>query len=144
MTWTEEIRVKYHECDMQHVVFNANYWVYADDLVAQWMRHAVAAESGQRAADGAATSNVFADLFDFMLKRAEGTWHKGAAYGDVIAASCGVTRWGNTSFDVSIAMTVGGEPCFDAIITYVSVTPGTHTPCPVPDIMKRALERSLT
>ena len=139
MTWGDTIRVKYHECDMQNVVFNANYWVYADDLVAQWMRHAISAEIG------AATppANVFADMFDFMLKRAEGTWHKGAAYGDLIEATCGVSRWGNTSFDVAIAMKVKGEPCFDATITYVSVTPGSHVPCPVPETVRRALDRTL-
>lgn len=139
MGWSESIRVKYHECDMQHVVFNANYWVYADDLVAQWMRHAIAAGTGS----GTPATNVFAEMFDFMLKKAEGTWHKGAAYGDTIEASCRVARWGNTSFDVAIAMSVGGEPCFDATITYVSVTPGTHTPCPVPDAVRAALDRPL-
>ena len=139
MSFRDVIRVKYHECDMQNVVFNANYWVYADDLVAQWMRHAVAAENGSSTPVG----NVFADQFDFMLKKAEGTWHKGAAYGDMIDARCGIARWGNTSFDVSVALSVAGDPCFDAVITYVSVTPGTHTPCPVPAMIRTALERRL-
>jgi len=137
MTWRDTIRVKYHECDMQNVVFNANYWVYADDLVAQWMRHAIASANGSDSPAG----NVFANEFDFMLKRAEGTWHKGATYGDTIDAQCGISRWGNSSFDVSISLSVGGEPCFDAVITYVSVTPGTHSPCPVPDKIKVALDR---
>lgn len=139
MSWRDTIRVKYHECDMQNVVFNANYWVYADDLVAQWMRHAIAVEAGNTAP----TSNVFGDMFDFMLKKAEGTWHKGAAYGDEIEAGCAISRWGNTSFDVAISMQVSGEKCFDATITYVSVTPKTHTPCPVPEIVRRALERTI-
>ena len=121
------IRVKYHECDMQRVVFNANYWVYADDVVAEWMRALLGA--GDLAASG----------FDFMLKTATGTWHKGATYGDTIRAVPSVTRWGNTSFDVAVAMTVDGAPCFDAVITYVSVTPGTHTPCPVPEKVRSAL-----
>lgn len=133
MSHVEQIRVKYHECDMQRVVFNANYWVYADDAVAQWMRAALGADSGSAAQD------LFGGSFDFMLKKAEGIWHKGAEYGDVIAAECAVERWGNTSFDVTVAMTVRGEPCFDALITYVSVTPGTHTPSPVPDHVKAAL-----
>lgn len=133
MSHVESIRVKYHECDMQRVVFNANYWAYADDAVAQWMRAALGAES----ADGAQT--LFGGTFDFMLKKAEGIWHKGAMYGDVIDATCSVSRWGNTSFDVSVSMTVHGEQCFDAFITYVSVVPGEHVPCPVPDHVKASL-----
>ncbi len=136
MSHVESIRVKYHECDMQRVVFNANYWAYLDDAVAQWLRSALgpsAPESGEA---------PFGEAFDFMLKKAEGTWHKGAVYGDVIDAHCRVTRWGNSSFDVSVSMTVRGQMCFDAVVTYVSVVPGEHVPCPVPSSVRAALDGS--
>jgi acyl-CoA thioesterase FadM len=74
-----------------------------------------------------------------MLKTAHGTWHKGASYGDIIEAACSVTRWGNTSFDVTVEMTVQNELVFDCVITYVSTTPGAPQPVPVPDNVKRAL-----
>ncbi len=135
MTYVETIRVRYNECDMQNVVFNANYWVYADDSVAQFVRHALAKELKKD------TNEI--DLievgFDFMLKTAHGTWHKGASYGDIIEAACSVTRWGNTSFDVTVEMTVQNELVFDCVITYVSTTPGAPQPVPVPDNVKRAL-----
>lgn len=135
MSHVESIRVRYNECDMQNVVFNANYWMYADDAVAQFMRHALAAGLGT-----SPDSVNFVDIgFDFMLKTATGTWHKGAAYGDIIEARCDVTRWGNTSFDVSVSMTVADEPVFDCTITYVSTTPGAPRPVPVPDFVKSAL-----
>ena len=137
MRYVEHIRVRYNECDMQNVVFNGNYWTYADDAVAQWVRASLAAETGS------AESHI--DLasvgFDFMLKTATGTWHKGASYGDVIHAACSVIRWGNTSFDVAVEMTVAGEPVFDCTITYVSTTPGAPTPTPVPVVVRAALER---
>ena len=120
---------------MQGVVFNANYWMYADDVVAQWMKEAVSHLQG----DGGEVV-TWADIgFDFMLKTATGTWHKGATYGNTLNAACSVTRWGNTSFDVSVVMTLASEPIFDCIITYVSVTPGTHTPTPVPQKLRDAL-----
>lgn len=137
MRYVEHVRVRYHECDMQKVVFNANYWMYADDAVAQWMRAAVAAEKGT----GAGDIDLAGEGFDFMLKTASGTWHRGAVYGDVIDAACSVTRWGNTSFDVSVEMSVAGEAVFDCTITYVSTTPGAPKPVPVPAFVKRALER---
>jgi len=133
VTFVEKIRVRYNECDMQNVVFNANYWMYADDVVAQWIRHAMATGS-----DSGPVS--FQSIgFDFMLKTATGTWHKGAVYGDVIEATCHASRWGNTSFDVAVAMTVDSQLIFDCSITYVSVTPGTHTPVAVPDHVRHAL-----
>ena len=135
MTYVETIRVRYNECDMQNVVFNANYWVYADDSVAQFVRHALAKELKRD------TNEI--DLievgFDFMLKTAHGTWHKGASYGDIIEDACAVTRWGNTSFDVTVQMTVQNDLDFDCVITYVSTTPGAPQPVPVPDNVKRAL-----
>lgn len=133
MTFVEKIRVRYNECDMQNVVFNANYWMYADDAVAQWIRHAMAGEpdSGPVSLDSIG--------FDFMLKTATGTWHKGAVYGDVLDATCYASRWGNTSFDVVVEMKVNEDPIFECTITYVSVTPGTHTPVALPDRVRHAL-----
>ena len=135
MTYVETIRVRYNECDMQNVVFNANYWVYADDSVAQFVRHALATELKKDLNE----IDLIEVGFDFMLKTAHGTWHKGASYGDIIEAACSVTRWGNTSFDVTVEMTVQNELVFDCVITYVSTTPGAPQPVPVPDNVKRAL-----
>ena len=45
MTFVQEFRVRYNECDMQNVVFNANYWIYADDAVAQFVRQGLAGET---------------------------------------------------------------------------------------------------
>ena len=137
MRYIERIRVRYNDCDMQNVVFNANYWMYADDAVAQFMRHAIGAESGVDADN----VNMVEVGFDFMLKTASGTWHKGATYGDIIEAECSVTRWGNTSFDIAVSMSVRAEPVFDCTITYVSTTPGAPKPVPVPDLVRRALDR---
>ena len=121
---------------MQNVVFNANYFMYADDAVAQWMRQSVNAMNGGNPDDLVSWTDIG---FDFMLKTTTATWHKGATYGDTIDARCEATRWGNTSFDVSVSMTVKDEPIFDCTIRYVSVTPGTHTPAPVPETLKSAL-----
>ncbi len=121
---------------MQDVVFNANYFMYADDAVAQWMRHSVNVMNGSDTDDLVSWADIG---FDFMLKTTTATWHKSATYGDTIDARCEATRWGNTSFDVSVSMTVKDALIFDCTITYVSVTPGTHTPAPVPDSLKSAL-----
>lgn len=135
MTFVQEFRVRYNECDMQNVVFNANYFIYADDAVAQFVRQGLADELGKDIAD----VDLIEVGFDFMLKTTTATWHKGAKYTEIIHAACSVSRWGNTSFDVTVDMTVEGEQVFDCVITYVSVTPGAPQPAPVPDLVRRAL-----
>ena len=135
MTFVQEFRVRYNECDMQNVVFNANYFIYADDAVAQFVRQGLADELGK----DISAIDLIEVGFDFMLKTTTATWHKGAKYTDIIHAACSVSRWGNTSFDVAVDMTVNGEQVFDCIITYVSVTPGAPQPTPVPDVVRRAL-----
>ena len=135
MTFVQEFRVRYNECDMQNVVFNANYFIYADDAVAQFVRQGLADELGK----DISAIDLIEVGFDFMLKTTTATWHKGAKYTDIIYAACSVSRWGNTSFDVAVDMTVNGEQVFDCVITYVSVTPGAPQPVQVPDVVKRAL-----
>ena len=137
MKYVMQVRVRYHECDMQRVVFNANYWMYADDVVAQWIRAAIAAEKN------VAPESVHLEQtgFDFMLKSATGTWSKPATYGDIIDCECSVSRWGKTSFDVAVNMTVRGEQVFACTIVYVSTTPGAPTPTPVPESIRIALSR---
>ena len=135
MTFVQDFRVRYNECDMQNVVFNANYFIYADDAVAQFVRQGLADELGK----DISAIDLIEVGFDFMLKTTTATWHKGAKYTDIIHAACSVSRWGNTSFDVAVDMTVNGEQVFDCVITYVSVTPGAPQPEQVPDVVKRAL-----
>lgn len=141
MSFLHQVRIRYGECDMQKVVFNPNYWVYCDDAVDLWVRTALGAEMGGGTGGGPID---FASVgFDFMLKSCSGTWHKGAVFGDSPTLRCSVSRWGNSSFDVAIDMRVGDEPCFDATIVYVSVDPATHRPVPIPDLVRRALDRNL-
>jgi len=132
MTYRHRIRVRYGECDMQGVVFNAHYLAYADDAVAQWLQSALPAGALYVSGNGAAT-------FDFMVKKAVVTWAAGSTFGDVVDLDCSIERWGNTSFDIAAVGTVGGADRFEVILTYVSVRPGTHTPCRVPDDLRSAL-----
>lgn len=130
--YRHSIAVRYGECDMQGVVFNAHYLAYADDAIARWLEAVMPPGVMYSAGNDSA-------LFDFMVKKAEVVWTTGTTYPDVVDLDCSVSRWGNTSFDVTIAGSCRGEPRFVVTLVYVSVTPGTHTPAPVPDVVKAAL-----
>lgn len=126
MGFRHDIRIRYQECDMQKVVFNAHYLAYCDETSAAWMQEAF----GWNGAD---------DGFDWMLVRAEIDWRSSATYGDTLTVDAAVERWGTTSFAVRYAGAVGDRDVFTALITYVSVAPGTTAKMPVPDAVKQAL-----
>jgi acyl-CoA thioester hydrolase len=119
------LRVRYAEVDMQGHVFNAHYLTYVDDATGAWLR--------ERLGDYQAAG------FDIVLKTATLTWHRGAAYDDILAIDTTVSRWGTTSFDVTFEGSVDERPVFTATVTYISVTPGSVTPAPPPPAVRAAL-----
>lgn len=124
--YVHHIRVRYGECDMQNVVFNANYLAYVDDAVEQWL-----ATMGL---------NVYDYGWDFMLKKAVIEWSGAATVHDVIDITVGVRRWGNTSFDVGFVGSVAERPVFDCTVTYVGVKAGTRETMPPPPDVRARLE----
>lgn len=124
--FAHDIRVRYQECDMQKVVFNAHYLAYCDETAAAWMADAFGWDGSD-------------DGFDWMLVRAEIEWQGSATYGDTLAVTAAIDRWGTTSFVVAYRGTVGERPVFSARVTYVCVEPGTTTKTAVPDDVRCAL-----
>ena len=122
MTFSLRIRVRYGECDMQGVVFNAHYLAYVDDVVEQWL-----------------ATTLTPDDLDYMVRKAEIEWESPARRGDTLDLAARVSRWGRTSFDLTVSGAVAGRPVFTATLTCVNVTPGTHTPVPVSEKVRAAL-----
>src|SRR3954451_10188422 len=108
MSYVHRVRVRYGECDMQKVVFNAHYMAYCDDAVDTWFRSVFAPDGTGFEALG----------FDFMLKKCVVTWEAPLVFGETGDLACSVSRWGNASFDVLIVGTVQAKPRFRADITY--------------------------
>lgn len=130
MPYVHSIRVRYGECDMQRVVFNAHFLAYCDDAVDTWFRAVLAPDAGG-----------FEQLgFDFMLKTVTITWAAPLVFGETVALTCNVSRWGNASFDVVIEGTVDVDPRFSATLTYVSVVPKANTPIRIPDRVRELLD----
>jgi len=128
MAFRQTIRVRYGECDMQQVVFNANYFAYIDDAVDQWVRSVL----GEYIQHG----------FDFMVKKLTMEWSSPARYDDELVLEVGVSRWGRSSFDVTVTGAVGERPVFTAVGVYVSTRPGSAEAVPVPDAVRAALSAS--
>lgn len=119
----QAIPIRYHECDMQQVVFNAHYLMYCDLAMTGWM-----------AANGQSVSQI-----DWMLVKVGIEWQSSATFGDVLDVDVGVARWGTKSFDAAFRGTVGDRSVFTATITYVCVAPGTTDSMRIPDDLRERL-----
>jgi acyl-CoA thioesterase FadM len=103
-------------------VFNANYLVYMDEAVDRWI-----------------TDTLGQDAIDMVVKKATLDWQSPAHRGELLELVPCVSRWGNTSFDVTVTGSVEGRPVFTGTLVYVHVVPGTRTPTPVPEDVRAAL-----
>lgn len=82
------VRIRYVDCDMQGVVYNAHYLTFIDDGFDQWLRDL---DTDFEAALG----------WEVMLKKAEITWVAPVRFNEHLAIEAEVSRWGNTSLDVN-------------------------------------------
>jgi acyl-CoA thioester hydrolase len=123
MGFSARIRVRYNECDVQGVVFNANYLVYVDETLERWIAEVLG--------EGA---------LDMMVKKATVEWHSSARHGDILELVPRISRWGTTSYDVTTTGQIGDRLVFTAVLTYINVRPGTTTPAPVPAAVRAALD----
>jgi acyl-CoA thioester hydrolase len=131
MPYRHSLRVRYAECDMQGIVFNAHYLAYCDDAFGVWIETAM---------PGAMDFVGNHGSFDVVVKKAVVTWHDALRFGETLDIECSVTRWGRSSFDVDFRGSVGGDDRFDVVVTYVNVAPGTHAPAPIADDVRSALD----
>jgi acyl-CoA thioester hydrolase len=115
------IRVRYNECDVQGIVFNANYLIYVDETLERWI-----------------TDILGPGVIEMMVKKATVEWYSSATHGDTLELVPAVTRWGTTSYDVAVTGSVGDRPVFTATLVYINVIPGTRTPAPIPEHIKEA------
>ena len=98
------LRVRYHECDAQRVVFNGHYGTYVDMALTEFLttllpdRHAVAAHGR----DGAA--------LEFQLVRQLIEWTGPARFNDIVEISAWCMRVGNSSFVMRFDLRKTDEP----------------------------------
>lgn len=125
MGFSNDYRIRYSECDQQGVVFNSWYLMFMDDAVDVWLRNLDMTFESRG--------------WEVMVKRSEIVWHESARHNETLTLQCEVSRWGNTSLDISIRGVVGGRPCFDGTMVYVVVDTTDHRPLPIPDDLREHL-----
>ena len=126
------LRVRYAECDAQHVVFNARYADYADLAVTEYFR---ALLGGYK--------ELLARGIDNQVVKMVVEWKAPARFDDVLCISVKLKHMGNTSFTVQFAFYEQSamRHLADAEIVYVVVDAKTYQKMPIPPDMRSALER---
>jgi acyl-CoA thioester hydrolase len=142
------LRVRYQDCDPQHVAFNSRYSEYADLACFEFLRAAL-----PRPTDG------FDGTFEIQNVRQTIEWKAPARFDDVLEISAWVSRIGTTSFTLNTEMRRadgpvepsgsrrggprdGGDPQVLATTEtiYVHIDPKTFTKRAIEPEMRAALE----
>lgn len=125
------LRVRYQDCDAQHVVFNSRYSEYADLASFEFMRAAL-----PRPTDG------MDGTFEIQSVRQVIEWKSPARFDDTLEITAWVSRVGTTSFTLVAQMRRAGEEAVLATTetTYVHVDPQTFTKRAIEPEMRAALE----
>src|SRR5262245_24778145 len=92
------VRVRYQDCDAQHVVFNARYGDYVDLACSEFLRAALPRPT-----------DLFDGTFEIQTVRQTIEWQAPARFDDVLEITVWASRIGTTSFTLGFEMRRAGE-----------------------------------
>lgn len=124
------IRVRYSECDLQGVVFNANYLTYLDEAVTELLRRSVEGAYQGMVAEGA----------DMVVAEANIRYLAPARFDDVVDVELAVSRLGTTSMVTSYRVCRGEQTLAEAELRHVFVHAREGGKRPIPASVRAGLE----
>ena len=117
-----DIRVRWAEVDAQGIVFNPNYFMYADIAVTEYMR-----------AVGFPYPQGFAEFgTDTFAVHAAADFHDAAEFDDELSLAVRLARIGRTSLRFEIGVFRGDLLLTVVTLVYVNATREGRRPAPVP------------
>ncbi len=126
------VRVRYQDCDSQHVVFNARYGDYIDLAITEFLIATMPAR------------DPFNNLFEIQLKKQTIEWNAPARFMDVLEIEAFTTRFGRTSFDMRFHLRRAGEAQIlvqaDGVYVHVVDQAGVWRSTAIPEAERALLE----
>ena len=122
-------RVRYHETDLQGVMFNSRYLEIIDVAMTEYFRDL-----------GFGPNEVASVPFDPVLAHVDLTYIAPAFLDDELRISVACERMGNASFVLGYQITK--DPDVDvarAVITYVNISLTTRAAEPIPEAIRQVL-----
>ena len=127
--FVHRLRVRYHECDSQGIVFNAHHFAYFDITLTELWR--VAFGSYQALVDAGS---------DVVVKEATASFHAPARFDDELDVLLGIARLGDTSMTSEIEERRGGDLLATGRMVHVFVDPATMAKQRIPADVRERLE----
>jgi acyl-CoA thioester hydrolase len=120
------LRVRYHECDGQGIVFNAHYLAYVD----------MCAFEAEKALFGS-HDEFLAHGTDVVVAEANLKFRAPARYDEELVVSQYLTHLGTTSLVFDFEIHRGGTLVLAANVRYVFIDPATVRPTAPPDAVRK-------
>ncbi|WP_290060663.1 acyl-CoA thioesterase [Amycolatopsis solani] len=120
------LRVRYHECDGQGIVFNAHYLAYVD----------MCAFEAEKALFGS-HDEFLAHRVDVVVAEANLKFRAPARYDDELVVSQYLNHLGTTSLVFDFEIHRGETLVQAANVRYVFIDPATLRPAPPPDAVRK-------
>jgi acyl-CoA thioester hydrolase len=108
--FVHRLRVRYNECDAQGHVFNANYFVYFDVILAELWRETLGSYEA-----------LTADGLDLVVAETGARFRAPAHFDDELELTLEVERLGNTSMVSAIAIARDGDILAQGRIVHIFV-----------------------
>jgi acyl-CoA thioester hydrolase len=131
--FVHEIRVRYGECDLQGIVFNANYLLYFDVAIGELWREAVCPwqEMVERGVDA-------------VVAEANLRFRAPARYDDVLRLELRVTELDETSLKTEFDVVRDDQQLVEGHLRHVCVDAQTWKRTSMPDWLRTGLTRFAT
>src|SRR3954451_10981204 len=127
--FTHTVRVRYGECDLQGVVFNANWLAYFDVVITELWRELVGDYSGM-VEEGA----------DMMVAEAGIRFRGPARFDELVEFRLSVANMSTSALTTRIEAWVGDTLAVEGTMRHVFADPGTNTTRSTPHHIRAALE----
>jgi acyl-CoA thioester hydrolase len=124
------LRVRYADCDLQGIVFNANYLAFADVGLTEYMR-ALMAERGMQGKGDMLGGFIQHFGGDNWVRHADVDFRAPAKADDLLDIAVRITRFGKTSYALLVHILRSDELLNVVKLTYVWFDPATEQISPV-------------
>ena len=125
------LRVRYHECDPQGIVFNANYLAYADIAITELYREAFGSWQAPMAEHG----------IDMVVAEANVRYLSPLHFDEEFELVATLARIGETSTTIRVVVERPDGPAAEIEVRHVVVDPESRRKAPIPDAVRKALQR---
>jgi acyl-CoA thioester hydrolase len=127
--FVHRLRVRFHECDPQGVVFYAQYFAYFDVALTEMWREAFGSYG-----------EVVAAGTDVVVVEAAATFRASARFDDDLDVELRIDRLGTTSMTMATAIRRDGDVLVEGRIVHVFVDTATMAKQAIPEHMRAGLE----